>query len=807
MLSNPGRASLPLAFAIVLLGVPASALADADGDGVPDSQDNCLHFANPTQLDTDGDGFGNHCDPDYSNDCIVAARDWLAFGAAYGAVSPNVDLTGDGRVGSSDLLVYLSYYGRPPGPSRRRAAPGISGAWAVPVSAATNAAGVAVTLSFQAEDPGGVAIQLQRRPKPGVWTEIAVLDLTRAPVYRYLDTSLPAAGDYAYRMRTRGRSGCFGPWSRRVAVHLDVDADQVADVRDNCPALPNAGQADADRDGMGDACDDPGTEPECAPLAAPAVTNAVAVDCDLAAPYGRCDVADLETALQTCSAQGGCIVQLHNATYEDVALLLSNHPNPALYPCVTAAGSHRTSCLDLPFANGLVVQGHGDASVLASPLWAAPYQPMPIVEVMRRPDIELRLRHLTLDGQKQLQRDPTPGVNDNNTWQHLGFRYWNEWVTSLPLNEGGCVHDITARNLFKGGIVLANVSNWVVERNVVEDVGCYEGVTSCPGLTIPSTTPGVTGYQSPGHGIQLDQYSDDAIIRDNQVTRVTKYALAAKAGGDGLGCGGSCLVNRPTFVGNVIVDTGRIGLFLAGVADGLVANNVVDSTHTPGQTADSWASYDTFGIVINGSLERTTLSGNQIRNSAGIGISYQPYANSGENVLLGNLISGSCRDKNPTTCNQSDPKVCYDYADIRLGSQSLGSLRLESNQVLDTKCKLPLALQHGSQVDLVVYGGTYQGGEHSTALAVFESAEDAVLEAGASFEATSAATAQCLVYDDAGRGPSSGVVTESVSVVGCTPPVTVETSSSASVLVCADDPAACDAKCAAPAPPEWCSHR
>lgn len=43
-------------------------LADADGDGVPDAEDNCPNTPNAGQADADGDGQGDACDPDDDDD-------------------------------------------------------------------------------------------------------------------------------------------------------------------------------------------------------------------------------------------------------------------------------------------------------------------------------------------------------------------------------------------------------------------------------------------------------------------------------------------------------------------------------------------------------------------------------------------------------------------------------------------------------------------------------------------------------------------------------------------------------------------
>jgi hypothetical protein len=96
---------------------------DVDSDGVTDVEDACLLVANSSQLDTDGDGYGNACDADYNGDGSVGGSDWLALGAAFGAsvgspdYDPAIDMNGDGTIGGPELLLVGGSFGGPPGPS------------------------------------------------------------------------------------------------------------------------------------------------------------------------------------------------------------------------------------------------------------------------------------------------------------------------------------------------------------------------------------------------------------------------------------------------------------------------------------------------------------------------------------------------------------------------------------------------------------------------------------------------------------------------------------------------------------------
>lgn len=90
---------------------------DTDGDAWPDSLDNCTQAPNPDQRDADGDGFGNRCDADLNNDCIVNVIDLGLLRGAFFTTDANADLNADGIVNVVDLGLLRSMFFMPPGPT------------------------------------------------------------------------------------------------------------------------------------------------------------------------------------------------------------------------------------------------------------------------------------------------------------------------------------------------------------------------------------------------------------------------------------------------------------------------------------------------------------------------------------------------------------------------------------------------------------------------------------------------------------------------------------------------------------------
>lgn len=96
---------------------------DTDWDGIADDLDNCTQAPNASQLDSDGDLFGNACDPDLNNSGTVTTADYgllrsvLGQPASASPLAAAADLDGNGTVTTADFGRLRSMLGRAPGPS------------------------------------------------------------------------------------------------------------------------------------------------------------------------------------------------------------------------------------------------------------------------------------------------------------------------------------------------------------------------------------------------------------------------------------------------------------------------------------------------------------------------------------------------------------------------------------------------------------------------------------------------------------------------------------------------------------------
>ena len=90
---------------------------DGDGDGLADDSDNCTVVVNPLQRDTDLDGYGNYCDPDFDNNMLVNRQDLDYLKSKLFTSDPHADLNGDGIVNLADLEIMKPYFFGSPGPS------------------------------------------------------------------------------------------------------------------------------------------------------------------------------------------------------------------------------------------------------------------------------------------------------------------------------------------------------------------------------------------------------------------------------------------------------------------------------------------------------------------------------------------------------------------------------------------------------------------------------------------------------------------------------------------------------------------
>ncbi|MBI3965182.1 MAG: thrombospondin type 3 repeat-containing protein [Chloroflexi bacterium] len=183
-------------------GTVTAAELDDDGDGKPNSQDNCPAVANPDQADRDGDGIGDACDP-----IIIGDRVWN-----------DADMDGlqdAGEIGIPGVKVNL-----------------LNSSNVVIATTTTGSDGI---YRFQVNDPGTYTVQLD-----------ASNFTTGGTLSGWVSTTGPSQ---------QTKSVTVDNLTYDFGYVRDGDGDGVPDPRDNCPAVANADQKNNDGDSLGDVCD------------------------------------------------------------------------------------------------------------------------------------------------------------------------------------------------------------------------------------------------------------------------------------------------------------------------------------------------------------------------------------------------------------------------------------------------------------------------------------------------------------------------------------------------------------------------
>ncbi|MEW6199232.1 MAG: thrombospondin type 3 repeat-containing protein [Planctomycetota bacterium] len=199
--SNP---PLPPGVATVLIVINPP-FFDADGDGVPDGEDNCPAVYNPHQEDADGDGLGDACD-----NCSAVAN------------PEQVDTDGDGVGDACDNCPTVANAPPPGQPQADQDGDGV----------------------------GDVCDNCKLVPNP---------DQADADGDKFGDAcdNCPAVANPTQTDTDQDGRGdaCDNCPAIANPDQADADGDGRGDACDNCKHVANPNQGDSDGDGVGDACD------------------------------------------------------------------------------------------------------------------------------------------------------------------------------------------------------------------------------------------------------------------------------------------------------------------------------------------------------------------------------------------------------------------------------------------------------------------------------------------------------------------------------------------------------------------------
>jgi hypothetical protein len=257
---------------------------DVDGDGVPNSIDRCPTVADPSQLDTDGDGIGDACDPNRArpsaqDESYAIDANTLLSVLAPGVLANDTDVDGNNTMTAQQVT----------GPSHA-ASFTLNSNGSFSYTPAINYVGPD-SFTYVANDGDGnsntatVTIAINDTIPPDTLITSAPDTPANSTSATFTFTSTePVGGTFLCSLDNADYTPCASPITynglapfghifrvsavdaagnvdQSPSIHVweiftdDTDGDGIPDSNDNCPFIPNPDQADSDGDGRGDPCD------------------------------------------------------------------------------------------------------------------------------------------------------------------------------------------------------------------------------------------------------------------------------------------------------------------------------------------------------------------------------------------------------------------------------------------------------------------------------------------------------------------------------------------------------------------------
>ena len=226
---------------------------DTDGDGVADIVDNAPNVFNPDQSDIDGDGVGDvadSCPSDPTNTCDPSGSAAASIGSGGGTLtSPDGSVFIDVPAGAltSDTTISVTN-----DPSIFELSTNLGQAVAVfgvdiQPTGTNFAVPITIVFAWDDVDNDGIVDGTNIKEDRLLISQDNVAITGKCSVEPDCDT---VANTFEFTVSTLS---IFAP-----VAPVDTDLDGVADnfgvEIDNCPTVPNPDQADAENDGVGDAC-------------------------------------------------------------------------------------------------------------------------------------------------------------------------------------------------------------------------------------------------------------------------------------------------------------------------------------------------------------------------------------------------------------------------------------------------------------------------------------------------------------------------------------------------------------------------